>query len=142
MPRCPSRASREVKNMVNGSSTLVARKRPTARQRTRRCRSRRLSLGAAVRRAVDVFFRFTHRAAESKALWSELERVWMGRATFLDWALSDPDIDIPWVVALAADAPPVFDDLVSAVRDELIAYWTIQFARLPPAKKPRWLPLP
>jgi len=120
----------------------VAPRRPTHRQSSRRQRSRRLTLQIAVRHAVDVFFRFTHRDSPSKSLWSETERVWLGRATFLDWAFRDPEIDIPWVVARAADAPPAADDLLKAVRDELSAYWTVQSECLPCERKPRWLPLP
>jgi hypothetical protein len=101
-----------------------------------------LTLRIAVRDCVDLFFRFTHRNSPSKSMWSEAERVWLGRATFLDWALRDPEIDIPWVVARAADAPPAADDLLQAVRDELAAYWTIQSGCLPSESKPRWLPLP
>lgn len=120
----------------------VAPRRSTHRQRLRRQRSRGLSLRAAVRRAVDLFFHFTRRDALRKAMWSESERVWLGRTTFLDWALCDPEIDLPWVVGTAADAPAGSDDLRQAVRDELTAYWTVQASRLPCGSKPRWLPLP
>lgn len=128
--------------MVCSSITLAAADRRTTRQRMRRGRSQRLLLGAAVRRAVDVFFRFSHRAADSKALWSEAERVWLGRATFLDWALRDSSIDIPWIVAQSGGAPADGNDLVEAVRAELITYWTIQFSRLPRSRDPYWIPLP
>jgi hypothetical protein len=99
-------------------------------------------LRVAVRRAVDVFFHFSHRGADFKALWSDIERVWLGRATFLDWALADLSIDIPWVVAEALDAPTTVEELSEAVRAELVAYWAIQSARLPRSRKPRWMPLP
>jgi hypothetical protein len=120
----------------------VALRHPSHRQRARRYRSRRLTLQIAVRHAVDAFFRFTQRDSPTKSMWSATERVWLGRTTFLDWALRDPEIDIPWVVARAAGAPAAGDDLLEAVRDELTAYWTIQSARLPCDEKPRWLPLP
>jgi hypothetical protein len=123
-------------------SSAVAPRRRTHRQRTRQRRSRRLTLAIAVRHAVDVFFRFTQRDTRSKSLWSETERVWMGRATFMDWALRDPEIDIPWIVAMAADAPATADKFQAAVDSELKAYWTMQSACLPSDKKPRWLPLP
>jgi hypothetical protein len=123
-------------------SSAAAPRRRTHRQRARQQRSRRLKLQIAVRHAVDVFFRFTQRDSHSKSLWSETERVWMGRSTFLDWAVRDPEIDIPWVVAGAADAPAGADEFQEAVCSELKAYWTIQSARLPNEKKPRWLPLP
>jgi hypothetical protein len=134
--------------MVHGSFLPVApqpvapSRRPTYRQRWRRQRSRHLTLRRAVRHAVDVFFRFTDRDSSAKSLWCESERVWLGRTTFLHWALRDPEIDIPWVVAWAADAPAAADDLLEAVRDELTAYWTIQSARLPCGTKPGWLSLP
>jgi hypothetical protein len=128
--------------MASGTSLLVAARDQTPRQRSRRRRSRSLSLRTAVRRAVDVFFRFTHSTEKQNALWSETERVWLGRATYLDWALSDPNIDVPWVVAKAVDAPKGFDDLVTAVRAELTAYWRILAAKLPLAELPTWLPLP
>jgi hypothetical protein len=133
--------------MVRDSSVPVvpqpeAVRQPSHRQRWRRQRSRRLTLRIAVRHAVDVFFRFTHRDTPSKSMWSATERVWLGRTTFLNWSLRDPEIDIPWVVARAAGAPPAADDLVEAVRDELTAYWTVQSECLPSERKPRWLPLP
>jgi len=119
--------------------TLVQR---TRRQQTRRQRSRRLPLKIAVQHAVDVFFRFTQSDSRSKSLWSERERVWIGRSTFLDWALRDPEIDIPWIVVGAADAPSGSDEFQEAVYSELADYWTQQSARLPREKKPHWLPLP
>jgi hypothetical protein len=66
----------------------------------------------------------------------------MGRSTFLDWALRDPEIAIPWIVAEAADAPAGADEFQEAVHSELTAYWTQQSACLPSEKKPHWLPLP
>jgi hypothetical protein len=75
-------------------------------------------------------------------LWSDAERVWLGRATYLEWALRDPEIDIPWVVALATNAPGDAEAFQNAVREELSAYWVVQSARLPSGSKPRWLPLP
>lgn len=116
--------------------------RYSRRQCSRRRRSRRLTLKNAVRRAVDVFFQFTHRNSPSRSLWSETEQVWLGRATYLDWAFSDPEINIPWVVARAADAPGDADELGDVVREELTDYWTSLSACLPCETRPRWLPLP
>ena len=127
---------------MKAEPALILRTRQTCRQRLRRCRSRRLPLRSAVRRAVDVFFRFQYRNDRFKALWCGTEHVWMGRETFLHWALSDLDIDIPWVVATAPDAPPKAGDLLQVVRVELTAYWADQTASLPEIGQPRWLPLP
>ena len=78
----------------------------TSRQRSIRRRTRRYSLKKAVRFAVDVCFRFSGRAVQTKALWSEKERVWLGSKTFLDWSMSIENIDIPWVVATATGRLP------------------------------------
>ncbi len=115
---------------------------PTRRQLSVRHRASRLYLHAAVRLAARAFFRFTHRAERTKALWSHSEGVWMGSKTFLNWAMCDDHIDIPWTVAEAADAPDTAEELRQAVRDELIAYWADQLASLPRKATPQWPPLP
>lgn len=117
-------------------------RRPTYRQRSSRRRSSGSPLESAVRDAVDLFFRFKYRNPEAKALWCETERVWLGRETFLHWALWDDEIDIPWVVATAPDAPAEADDLREAVRAELKAYWAERTSSLPQRARPRWMPLP
>jgi hypothetical protein len=101
-----------------------------------------MPLKQAVRSAVRAYFHFTHRAARSRALWCEKEHVWLGSQTFLHWALCDAEIDVPWSVAGACDAPPGDEHLRAAVRDELTAYWARQSVRLPRMEKPGWLPLP
>jgi hypothetical protein len=128
--------------MVNACLVLRPASRPSGRQRAIRCRARRLSLGGAVDLAVDAFFRFKYRAAKAPALWSNAECVWLGRETFLYWALWDAAIDIPWLVAQAAGAPPDPDELRAAVGAELAVYWERQTASLPCMEMPRWLPLP
>ena len=115
---------------------------PTARQRSVRHRASSLYLHAAVRLAAYTFFRFTHRAKRADALWCHSQGVWMGNKTFLDWAMRDAEIDIPWVVAEAADAPDRADELNEAVRAELVAYWAEQLAALPRKSTPLWPPLP
>jgi hypothetical protein len=115
---------------------------PTPRQRSVRHRARRLSLRRGVRLAADAFFDFTHRAEHAKALWSRNDRVWLGRQTFLNWAISDASIDIPWLVAEVDDAPETADELYKAVRAELVAYWAEQLESLPRKSTPRWPPLP
>jgi hypothetical protein len=115
---------------------------PTGRQRFIRRHSRGLSLKKAVRFSVDALFEFNWRATQGKALWCETERVWLGSNTFLDWAIWDADIDIPWVVATAAGAPKDALRLREAVREELVAYWVDRLNALPPKGRPHWLPLP
>jgi len=128
--------------MASSHSFSPGANTPTARQRYVRSRSSRASLECAVRFAVDVFFGFRYRSTGASALWCETERVWLGNETFVDWALCDADIGIPWAVATALDAPENPDELREAVRAELIAYWTLQMASLPSNEHPRWLPLP
>jgi hypothetical protein len=128
--------------MADSHSFSPAASVPTARQRYVRSRSRRASLECAVRFAVDVFFAFKYRSSRACALWCETERVWLGSTTYLDWALCDADIGIPWTVATALDAPENADELREAVRAELIAYWALQMASLPSNEHPCWLPLP
>ncbi len=96
----------------------------------------------AVRFAVDVCFRFSGRAVQAKALWSETERVWLGSKTFLDWSMYIENIDIPWVVATAAGAPQDVDQLREAVLVELNSYWADRLESLPSRERPHWLPLP
>jgi len=114
----------------------------TCRQRSIRRRAHRYSLKKAVRFAVDVCFRFSGRAVQFKALWSETERVWLGSKTFLDWAMHIENIDIPWAVATAAGAPEDTEELREAVLAELNAYWSNRLAALPSRERPHWLPLP
>jgi len=115
---------------------------PTPRQRSLRHRASRLSLRRAVRLAVHAFFHFTHRAERTNALWSHSERVWLGNQTYLSWAMRDAAIDVPWLVADAADAPETPDELHQAIRAELTAYWAEQLASLPRKSTPGWLALP
>jgi hypothetical protein len=114
----------------------------TGRQRAIRHQACKLPLKNAVRLAVDVCFRFRRRTVQGKALWSEAERVWLGSDTFLYWALSLEDFDIPWAVATAAGAPQDGEQLRCAVRKELVSYWADRIAALPGSDWPRWLPLP
>lgn len=128
--------------MTDACLVVRTEKCPTGRQSSIRCRTRHLSLRRAVRFAARTFFRFQYRAAATAALWSGAEQVWLGRETFRHWALWDTAIDIPWVVAQAADAPLDPDELREAVDAELSAYWKKQLTSLPRQGKPRWHPLP
>ena len=127
---------------MDDQSVLCEINGPSAGQRYLRRRVGSMPLGSAVRVAAGAFFRFRYRGARTAALLSESRHVWMGRGTFLHWALWDGDIDIPWVVAGAADAPNDEEELRHAVRDELISYWAASVDRLPQKKSPAWLPLP
>jgi hypothetical protein len=114
----------------------------TCRQRQLRRRAQHCSLKEAVRLAVDVCFRFSGRATQVKALWSDTERVWLGSKTYVDWSLSIENIDIPWAVATAQGAPEDAGELRDAVLIELNDYWADCLDLLPPKEHPRWLPLP
>ena len=112
-------------------------------QRRVRRRARRLCFKAAVRLAADDLFDFTHRAANGKALWSDSVCVWLGRATFIHWAMGvEVQIDIPRIVAETDGAPDNADALHEAVHLELKAYWADRLTSLPPKSTPGWLPLP
>jgi len=104
--------------------------------------ARPLRFRAAVRVAVDTAFDFTHRTSAGKALWSDTVSVWLGRATFIHWAMGEVHNDIPRIVAETDGAPDDPDDLNEAVYLELAAYWANRLATLPPKSTPAWLPLP
>ena len=114
----------------------------SAHQRSIRNHASRLRLRDAVRLAADDLFRFTHCATRGKALWSDSVRVWLGHATFLNWAISDSTVNIPRIVAKADGAPESPDKLHAAVRHELMDYWADRLDSLPPKSTPGWLPLP
>jgi hypothetical protein len=100
------------------------------------------TLRRAVRMAAFGFFRFTHSNDSGDALWSERQRVWLGKKTFMHWAMLDPNIDIPRTVAAATDAPAAPDLLRGLVRRELNRYWAYKLRSLPPRAAPGWMPLP
>jgi hypothetical protein len=127
---------------MTARSTVMSANGRTSRQRCMRCRSSQLAMGKAIRKAVQAFFHFEYRATEARALWCGTGRVWLGYETFLNWALFDAQIDIPWIVATSPDAPAGDDALRNAVRVELKACWTDKLASLPRRARPHWLPLP
>lgn len=114
----------------------------TARQRAVGRHVGGRSLRRAVRLAAFAFFRFTHSTTSREALWSESQRVWLGKKTFMHWAMTDPEIDIPRTVATAANAPAAPAMLRQIVRGELNRYWTEKLASLPCREAPGWMPLP
>ncbi len=128
--------------MMRAQTTRTPSHVSTGRQRAIRRHACKLPLKNAVRFAVNVCFRFRCRTTQGKALWSETERVWLGSDTFLYWALSLEDFDIPWAVATAAGAPQDVEQLRGEVRRELVSYWADRIAALPRREWPRWLPLP
>ena len=127
---------------MTAQQTVAMRKVPSTTQRTVRRRVSRLDLLPAVRQAVDSFFDFTHRASDAKALWSETATVWLGRTTYLHWALDDEDIDIPWLVARTRNTPEDANKLRETVKSELDAYWSVCLSSLPRTSTCGWLPLP
>jgi hypothetical protein len=100
------------------------------------------SLRRAVRLAAFAFFGFTHSNSSGEALWSDRQRVWLGKKTFIHWAMSDPDIDIPRTIATAANVPATPEALRRVVRRELDQYWSDKLTSLPPREAPGWMPLP
>jgi hypothetical protein len=87
-------------------------------------------------------FRFTHRAKEGKALWSDSHVVWLGRSTFLHWCLDDSEIDIPWIVAGSIKAPTNRVRLRERVEELVLEYFTTSLNNLPRRSTGSWLPLP
>ncbi len=114
----------------------------TPSQHRLRSRISVLPLRRGVRLAARALFGFTHRAQGSEALWSDREGVWLGRTTFLHWALHDAAIDIPWLVMDTNGAPLTVEELQSTVRKELLIFWSKRVASLPCKSTPAWLPLP
>jgi hypothetical protein len=133
---------RTTSDMMNASLAVRPADGPSGRQISVRRRLRHLAVRRAVCCAANAFFCFKSRSVKAKALWSGTERVWLGRETFLHWALWDTGINIPWVVAEAMGAPAAPDELRAVVGAELAAYWERQLTALPRRGKPDWLPLP
>ena len=101
-----------------------------------------IPLKQAVRFAADVCFRFSGRAVQVKALWSETERVWLGSKTFLDWAMCDREHRYPLGRGHGSRVPADVEQLRDEVLAELNSYWTDSLAALPSKERPNWLPLP
>lgn len=145
-PAAPVKAAASPLTRECGQAPASANSWPPAvstdRQVMIRRRSRGVPLKLAVRSAVDAYFHFSFRTVQGEALWSATERVWLGRRTFLHWALWLADFDIPWAVSTAVGAPHAVEQLRGEVFAELVSYWVEQVAALPRRKKPGWLPLP
>lgn len=118
-----------------------------ARRRTRRQKTLQEQLTTedvtdAISVAVRTLFRFTHRASDAKALWSDSHVVWLGKSTYLNWCLEDSEFDIPWVVSKSRGAPRDKEKLKELVSTEVMSLFTSQLSKLPRKKTGNWLPLP
>ena len=116
--------------------------RRTRRQKTLQKQLNGTEFGEAVRVAVRTLFRFTHRASDAKALWSDAHVVWLGRSTYLNWCLEDSEFDIPWVVSKAKGAPRDKTKLREEVAVQVTDLFASQLSDLPRKKTGNWLPLP
>ena len=116
--------------------------RRTRRQKNLQSQLTETDFDEAIQLAVKTLFRFTHRASDSKALWSDAHVVWLGRCTFLNWCMEDPEFDIPWVVSKARNAPRQKEVLTEAVRTQVTDIFAKQLSGLPRRKTGNWLPLP
>jgi hypothetical protein len=117
-------------------------RRVTPNQAALRRRCAGLELHSGIELAINHLFRFTHRAIGAKALWSDQRVVWLGRTTFLDWAMNEDEFNIPWVVAQTSDAPQSRQELRLLVQEELGRYFHAQVSSLPKRNLESWLPLP
>ena len=116
--------------------------RRTRRQKTLQQQLEEQDLGDAIGIAVRTLFRFTHRASEGKALWSDAHVVWLGRSTYLNWCLEDSEFDIPWVVAKSKGAPRDKVKLRETVSAQITELFASQLSQLPRKNTGNWLPLP
>lgn len=123
-------------------ATFQLAQRRTRRQKTLQQQLQAEELSDAIRIAVRTLFRFTHRASDAKALWSDAHVVWVGKSTYLNWCLEDSEFDIPWVVGKAQGAPRDKEKLREIVSTEVMDLFQKQLAALPRKKTANWLPLP
>jgi len=128
--------------IVSACRISPSAERLSPRQRRVQVRVRGLDFKAAVCLSTDTLFRFTHRGTRASALWSENVRAWLGKKTFLHWAMNEVHVGIPRVVTQSVGAPEDENELRKAVHGELTAYWEGCLASLPAKSMPRWLPLP
>ena len=112
------------------ASFQLARRR-TPRQLRLREQLEGKDFQAAIAFAVKNLFRFTHRASEGKALWSDFHVVWLGKSTFLTWCLEDSEFDIPFIVAKTRNAPRDKSKLREAVSSEVMVQFQAHLSELP-----------
>ena len=123
-------------------TTFQATARRTRRQKTLQQQLANEDLNDAIKIAVKTLFRFTHRASDARALWSDAHVVWLGKSTYLNWCVEDSEFDIPWVVSKSRGAPRDKTKLRELVAEEVTALFQKQLSQLPRKKTGNWLPLP
>lgn len=123
-------------------ATFQLTRRRTRRQKLLQQQLQEEDIMDAIRIAVRTLFRFTHRASDAKALWSDSHVVWIGKSTYLNWCLEDSEFDIPWVVQKAHSAPRDKEKLRELVSEEVMSLFMEQLGALPRKKTANWLPLP
>ena len=123
-------------------STAKLAENRTSRQRLIRKHLSERTFEEAVVFAANNLFSFTHRAAQGRALWSDVQTVWLGKNTFLDWCLEDREFDIPWLVTGTTAAPRDREDMHHAVKQVLTDYYAKCLSNLPRRSTGSWLPLP
>ena len=123
-------------------ATFQLAQRRTRRQKTLQQQLQNEELNEAIRICVRTLFRFTHRASDARALWSDAHVVWLGKSSYLNWCLEDSEFDVPWVVAKAKGAPRDKAKLREIVAEQVMTLFAEQLSALPRKKTGNWLPLP
>lgn len=123
-------------------ATFQATARRTRRQKTLQQQLANEDFDDAISIAVRTLFRFTHRASDARALWSDAHVVWLGKSTFLNWCVEDSEFDIPWVVAKSRGAARDKTKLREEVSVKVMELFTKKLGELPRKKTGNWLPLP
>ena len=121
---------------------FTAQSRRTRRQKTLQQQLATEDVSEAIGVAVRTLFRFTHRASDARALWSDAHVVWLGKSTYINWCLEDSEFDIPWVVAKSKGAPRDKAKLREMVATQVTDLFAKQLSELPRKKTGNWLPLP
>lgn len=123
-------------------ATFTLAQRRTPRQLRLREQLEGKDFEKSVAFVVKNLFRFTDRASDAKALWSDFHMVWIGRSTFITWCLEDSEFDVPFVVAKTRSAPRDKTKLREAVAEIVTAEFQQYLTSLPRKKTGNWLPLP
>lgn len=123
-------------------ATFQATARRTRRQKTLQQQLANEDFDDAISIAVRTLFRFTHRASDARALWSDAHVVWLGKSTFLNWCVEDSEFDIPWVVAKSRGASRDKTKLREDVSEKVMELFAKKLGELPRKKTGNWLPLP
>ncbi len=123
-------------------ATFQLAQRRTRRQKTLREQLQEEDLYEAIRIAVRTLFRFTHRASDARALWSDAHVVWLGKSTYLNWCMEDSEFDIPWVVSKSQGVPRDKERFKQIVAEEVMEFFNKELSVMPRKKTANWLPLP